>query len=78
MICASEQSLVVVKDVYEAVKQELGLRGAHVLSKAEATKVAKILLKDGKLNAAIVGQPAYKIAELGGVKSSRIYKGSYR
>ncbi len=68
MICASEQSLIVVKDVYEEVKKELTLRGAYILSKAEAAKVAGILLKDGKLNAAIVGQPAYKIAELGGVK----------
>ncbi len=67
MICASEQSLVVVKDVYDEVKQELTLRGAHILSKAEAAKIAKVLLIDGKLNAAIVGQPAYKIAELGGV-----------
>ncbi len=68
MICASEQSLVVVKDSYEAVKTELTLRGAYILTKAEATKVGKILLIDGRLNAGIVGQPAYKIAELGGVK----------
>ena len=68
MICASEQSIVVVKDVYEEVKQELTVRGAHILTKAEAAKIEGILLKDGKLNAAIVGQPAYKIAELGGVK----------
>ena len=68
MICASEQSIVVVNGHYEAVKKELKLRGAHILTKAEISKVADVLLKDGRLNAAIVGQPAYKIAELAGVK----------
>lgn len=68
MICASEQSIIVVSDLYEEVKKELTLRGAYILAKAEVAKVAKVLLKDGRLNAAIVGQPAYKIAELAGVK----------
>ena len=67
MICASEQSVVVVKDVYDEVKKEFVLRGAHILSKAEKDKVAATIIKDGRLNAAIVGQPAYKIAEMAGV-----------
>lgn len=67
MICASEQSVIVVKDVYEEVKKEFILRGAHILSKAEKDKVAATIIKDGRLNAAIVGQPAYKIAEMAGV-----------
>ena len=66
MICASEQSVVVVKSIYEAVKAEFLKRGAYILSPAEKKKVEKILLIDGHLNAAIVGQPAYKIAQIAG------------
>ena len=68
MICASEQSVVVHKDVYDEVKKEFEYRGAYILNKKEREKVAKTLIQDGKLNAAIVGQPAAKIAELAGVK----------
>lgn len=68
MICASEQSLVVVKDVYEEVKKELAYRGAYILNEKEKQKVAKTIMPEGRLNAAIVGQPAYKIAELAGIK----------
>lgn len=68
MICASEQSLVVVKDVYEDVKKELAYRGAYILNEKEKQKVAKTIMPEGKLNAAIVGQPAFKIAELAGIK----------
>lgn len=68
MICASEQSVVVVKDVYEAVKKEFVYRGAYLLNKTETEKLKKIILTDKGVNAAIVGQPASKIAELAGFK----------
>lgn len=68
MICASEQSVVVVKDVYEEVKKEFVYRGAYLLNKKEAEMLSKIILTDKGVNAAIVGQPAYKIAELAGFK----------
>lgn len=68
MICASEQSVVVHKDVYDEVKKEFEYRGAYLLNKKEKDKVARTIIQNGKLNAAIVGQPAYKIAELAGVK----------
>ncbi len=68
MICASEQSVVVHKDVYDEVKKEFEYRGAYILNKKEKDKVAQTIIQNGKLNAAIVGQPAYKIAELAGVK----------
>lgn len=74
MICASEQSIIVHKDIYEEVKKELVYRGAYILSKKEKEKVAKIIIQDGKLNADIVGQPAYKIAELAGVKVDQATK----
>ena len=68
MICASEQSVIVVKDVYEDVKKEFLYRGAYLLNKKETDKLAKIILTDKGVNSAIVGQPAYKIAELAGFK----------
>ena len=68
MICASEQSIVCVKDVYDEVKKELEYRGAYILNKSEKEKVASTIIKEGRLNAAIVGQPAYKIAEMAGLE----------
>jgi len=68
MICASEQSVIVVADVYDAVKKEFALRGAYILSAAEKEKVGAVIMKNGRVNADIVGQPAYKIAAMAGVK----------
>ena len=68
MICASEQSVIVVKDVYEEVKKEFVYRGAYLLNKKEMEALGKIILTDKGVNADIVGQPAYKIAELAGFK----------
>lgn len=67
VICASEQSVIIVDEKYDEVKKEFAARGAHILNKAEKAKVGKVILKDGRINAAIVGQPAYKIAKLAGV-----------
>jgi acetaldehyde dehydrogenase/alcohol dehydrogenase len=64
VICASEQSIVAVESVYEEVKKELAYRGAYILNEKEKEKVAATIVIDGKLNANIVGQPAYKIAEM--------------
>ena len=68
MICASEQSVVVVDAVYDEVKAEFLKRGAYILNDSERAKVAATIIQDGKLNSAIVGQPAAKIAEMAGVK----------
>ncbi|MBQ7413356.1 MAG: bifunctional acetaldehyde-CoA/alcohol dehydrogenase [Alphaproteobacteria bacterium] len=68
MICASEQSVIVVDSVYEDVKKEFVYRGAYLLNKQEIKKLSAIILTPKGVNAAIVGQPAYKIAELAGFK----------
>ncbi|PSW07433.1 bifunctional acetaldehyde-CoA/alcohol dehydrogenase [Photobacterium lipolyticum] len=68
VVCASEQAVIVMDEVYDEVKARFASHNGYVLSKAEADKVRKVLLIDGNLNAAIVGQPATKIAELAGVK----------
>jgi len=67
MICASEQSVIVLKDVYAAFKKEMALRGAYFLNPEETDKVRKTIIINGSLNAKIVGQSAYKIAALAGV-----------
>ena len=68
VICASEQSIVVMESIYKEVRKELDERGAYILKKDEVDKVRKIILNpNGALNADIVGQSAYKIAKLAGV-----------
>ena len=68
MICASEQSTIVLDKVYDEVKEEFKNRGCYFLKPAEIEKVRKTSLINGSLNAKIVGQSAFKIAELAGVK----------
>ena len=67
MICASEQSVIVLDKVYDAVKAEFKARGAYFLNPEETEKVRKTIIINGALNAKIVGQRAPKIAALSGV-----------
>jgi len=68
MICASEQSVIVHDSIYEQVKHEFAARGCWFLQGQDLNKVRKTILINGGLNAKIVGQSAYKIAQLSGVK----------
>ena len=67
MICASEQSVIVMESIYDTVKEEFAARGCYFLNPAETEKVRKTIIINGALNAKIVGQPAARIAELSGV-----------
>ncbi len=67
MICASEQSVIVLDKIYDAVKEEFAARGCYFLDPDETEKVRKTIIINGALNAKIVGQRAAKIAELAGV-----------
>ncbi len=67
MICASEQSVIVMENIYDAVKEEFAARGCYFLNPAETEKVRKTIIINGALNAKIVGQKAARIAELSGV-----------
>ena len=67
MICASEQSVIILDKVYEAAKAEFVKRGCYILNKEETEKVRKTIIINGALNAKIVGQSAYTIAKLAGV-----------
>lgn len=66
VICASEQSVIVLKEVYAEVHKEFEDRGAYFLKGDELDKVRNIILVNGVLNANIVGQAASKIATLAG------------
>lgn len=67
MICASEQSVIVVDEVYEEVKQEFRDRGAYFLTPEEKVKVANQIIIDGHLNPNIVGQSVATLAQLSGI-----------
>ena len=67
MICASEQSVILLDDIYEAAKAEFTARGCHVLSAEACGKLRDTILVNGALNAKIVGQSAHAIAALAGV-----------
>ncbi|WP_428074048.1 bifunctional acetaldehyde-CoA/alcohol dehydrogenase [Candidatus Avelusimicrobium aviculae] len=68
MICASEQSVVVEDAVYDEVKQEFIARGCHFVTGKDRKKLAETIVVNGKLNSAIVGQSAEKIAQMAGIK----------
>ena len=67
MICASEQSVIVLDKVYKKVKKEFAERGCYFLDRGETEKVRKTVIINGALNAKIVGQTAKTIADLAGV-----------
>ena len=67
MICASEQSVIVLDSIYEKVKGEFLKRGCYFLNDKEKDKVRKTIIINGALNAKIVGQKAHTIAKLADV-----------
>ncbi len=66
MICASENSVIALKGIYDAVKEEFAYRGCYFLNKEELEKVRKTIIIHGAINAKIVGQSAYKVAQMAG------------
>ncbi len=67
MICASEQSVILLDKIYDKAKKEFADRGCYILKPAETEKVRKTILINGALNSKIVGQKAHTIAKLAGV-----------
>ncbi|MBE7707879.1 MAG: bifunctional acetaldehyde-CoA/alcohol dehydrogenase [Cyanobacteria bacterium SIG27] len=69
MICASEQSVIIVDSVYEEVKKEFAYRGAYLVNTDEQQKLVDLPFIDparGTAHPQIVGQPAHEIAKLAG------------
>ena len=67
MICATEQNVIVLDGIYDAVKAEFQKRGCYFLQGDEVAKVGNTVIVNGGVNAKMVGQPAPKIAEAAGV-----------
>ena len=67
MICASEQSVIVLDKVYKTVKKEFADRGCYFLNPDETEKIRKTILINGALNSKIVGQRPVTIAALAGI-----------
>ncbi|MBU3840166.1 MAG: bifunctional acetaldehyde-CoA/alcohol dehydrogenase [Candidatus Ruminococcus intestinipullorum] len=69
MICASEQSVTVMENIYDEVKKEFQYRGCYFLKKgAELDKVRKTIIVNGALNSKIPGKSAYEIAQMAGIE----------
>ena len=75
MICASEQSVIVLDSIYDKVKAEFAARGCYLLTAEETEKVRKTIIINGALNAKIVGQTASKIASLAGRHQNPDWRG---
>ena len=83
VVCASEQSIICHKDVYQEVKKLLKEEGAHFLTKDELSKLSPIILdpQRGSVNPKIVGQNAYTIAQIAGfevLKSTKVLIGEVK
>ncbi|CAI0988185.1 Aldehyde-alcohol dehydrogenase [Serratia rubidaea] len=68
MICASEQSVIVVDAVYDEVRARFAAAGGYLLPEPQRQAVRNIIMKQGRINADIVGQSALKIAEMAGIE----------
>lgn len=68
VICASEQAMVVAKEIYDEVKAEMQAQGCRFLNEEERIKLGEFMFGTGALNAQIVGQKAGRIAELCGIQ----------
>ncbi len=67
MICASEQAVIVLDNIYQQVRDEFAVRGCYFLKEVELDMVRKTIIINGALNAKIVGQSATTIAALAGI-----------
>ena len=68
VICASEQAVVVAKEIYADMKAEMQAQGCHFLSDEEKGKIRKLLFGEGRLNPQIVGKRAVEIAAFAGIQ----------
>ncbi|MGX1982116.1 acetaldehyde dehydrogenase /alcohol dehydrogenase AdhE [Thermolongibacillus altinsuensis] len=69
MICASEQAVIIDKEIYDAVKKEMIENKCYFLNEEEKKKVEKLVINENTcaVNPNIVGKPAYEIAKMAGI-----------
>ena len=67
VICASEQSIIVEKCIYDEVYRELLSQGAYFMNDDEAAKMAALLLRpNGTINPDVVGKTATHLSQIAG------------
>ena len=69
MICASEQAVIVDKEIYEDVKKEFQAHQVYFVKKSELRQLEAVVMNEGKyaVNPKIVGFSAKAIADLAGI-----------
>lgn len=67
MICASEQAVIAVDSVYDAVRERFNDHGGYILSGNELGAVRNVVFPGGHLSPDVVGQSAVKIAASAGI-----------
>jgi sulfoacetaldehyde dehydrogenase len=65
--CSSENALVILAPVYEAMLAELAKQGGVMLDAAEKAKLQAVMFPGGKLSSATTAQSAERIAGLAGL-----------
>lgn len=70
MICASEQAVIVDREIVNEFESYMKENGCYFLNDDETVKLAKTAIDEVKcaMNPKVVGQSAYKIAEMAGIK----------
>ncbi len=71
VVCASEQSVIAIEDIYAKLKQVLKENGGHILTEKQYKKVSDIIIFNKRINPEIVGQSALKIAKMAGISVSK-------
>lgn len=67
VICASEQSIIVERCIYDDVHRELEAQGAYFMSETEAAQLAALLLRpNGAINPKTVGKTALCLSQMAG------------
>jgi acetaldehyde dehydrogenase / alcohol dehydrogenase len=68
-ICASEQALVVERDIVEKLADEFHRRGAYFLNEEEVDRLSLVAYDEskGEMNPRVVGQSADKIARMAAI-----------
>ncbi|MDR4294045.1 bifunctional acetaldehyde-CoA/alcohol dehydrogenase [Bacillus cereus] len=70
MICASEQAIIVDKEIYNSVKKEMQDNNCYFVTEEERIKLEKLVINENTcaVNSDIVGESAHYIASLVGIK----------
>ena len=69
-VCASEQSIIVERDMEQEVRTTASRMGYYFMDEAEATRLAKLLFRpNGAMNPDVVGKPAEHLAKMAGISA---------